>query len=55
MDRIARQLFGQRDRFRLRLGDIMAAAALARLAFLALAGLAQLGDESLLLEPSYGA
>ena len=55
IDGIPSQLLGQRDRFRLRLGDTMPAAALARLALLALAGLAQLGDKGLLFELGDGA
>jgi len=55
VDGIARQLLGKRDRFRLRLGDTMPATAFARLALLALAGLAQLGDKGLLFELGDGA
>jgi hypothetical protein len=55
IDGIARQLLGQRDRYRLGLGDTMPAAALACRGLLALASLAQLGDKGLLFELGDGA
>ena len=55
IDGVARQFLRERDRFGRSLGDTLAPAALARLGFLSLASLPQLGDKGLLLELGDGA
>jgi hypothetical protein len=55
VDGVARQLLGQSDRFRLRLGNTTPAATFACHGLLALASLAQLGDKGLLFELGDGA